>query len=412
MFKCYFPRPLLFFTSAAVWSLVVVLFWFGVAVQLPAHFPSLAKAFLAPLPTTIARFWQLSYLWFYLYFWAAVTIFAAMWRIIDNHPWQRWSVWGLALIIFSTWFSVQVGVAINAWYAPFGDLIQKALGKAGSVKIEDFYQQIYAFLGIALVAVVVGVLNNFFVSHWVFRWRTAMNNFFMANWGQLRHVEGASQRVQEDTMRFADTLESWGVSLLQAIMTLIAFLPILAQLSVHVKSVPIIGDIPYALVIIAIVWSLFGTALLAVVGIKLPGLSFKNQRVEAAYRKELVYGEDDASRATPPTVKALYNQVRYNYFRLYFHYLYFNITRILYLQVDNIFGLFVLFPAIVAGTITLGLMNQISNVFDQVRSSFQYLINSWSTLVELMSIYKRLHSFEMILKDKSHRDLINDASDM
>ncbi|MBT0725063.1 peptide antibiotic transporter SbmA [Rosenbergiella sp. S61] len=411
MFKCYFPRPLLFFTSAAAWSLVVVLFWFGVAAQLPAHFPALAKAFLSPLPTTVARFWQLSYLWFYLYFWVAVTLFAVVWHLLDNHPWQRWSVWGLALIIFSTWFSVQVGVAINAWYAPFGNLIQKALGKAGSVRIEDFYQQVYAFLGIALVAVVVGVLNNFFVSHWVFRWRTAMNNFFMANWGQLRHVEGASQRVQEDTMRFADTLESWGVSLLQAIMTLIAFLPILAQLSVHVKSVPIIGDIPYALVIIAIVWSLFGTALLAVVGIKLPGLSFKNQRVEAAYRKELVYGEDDANRATPPTVKALYNQVRYNYFRLYFHYLYFNITRILYLQVDNIFGLFVLFPAIVAGTITLGLMNQISNVFDQVRSSFQYLINSWSTLVELMSIYKRLHSFEMILKDKSHSDLINDASD-
>jgi len=411
MFKCYFPRPLLFFTSAAIWSLVVVLFWFGIAAQLPAHFPALAKAFLAPLPATISRFWQLSYLWFYLYFWAAVTLFAVTWRLIDNHPWQRWSVWGLALIIFSTWFSVQVGVAINAWYAPFWDLIQKALGKAGSVKIEDLYHQVYTFLGIALVAVVVGVLNNFFVSHWVFRWRTAMNNFFMANWGQLRHVEGASQRVQEDTMRFADTLESWGVSLLQAIMTLIAFLPILAQLSVHVKSVPIIGDIPYALVIIAIVWSLFGTALLAVVGIKLPGLSFKNQRVEAAYRKELVYGEDDASRATPPTVKALYNQVRYNYFRLYFHYLYFNITRILYLQIDNIFGIFVLFPAIVAGTITLGLLNQISNVFDQVRSSFQYLINSWSTLVELMSIYKRLHSFEMILKDKSHHELINEASD-
>ncbi|MBT0719890.1 peptide antibiotic transporter SbmA [Rosenbergiella collisarenosi] len=411
MFKCYFPRPLLFFSSAALWSLVVVLFWFGFAAQLPAHIPSLAKAFLAPLPTTVVRFWQLSYLWFYLYFWGAVAVFAGIWRIIDNHPWQRWSVWGSALIIFSTWFGVQVGVAINAWYAPFGDLIQKALGKAGSVHIDTFYQQIYAFLGIALVAVVVGVLNNFFVSHWVFRWRTAMNNFFMANWGKLRHVEGASQRVQEDTMRFADTLESWGVSLLQAIMTLIAFLPILAQLSVHVKEVPIIGNIPYALVIIAIVWSVFGTALLALVGIKLPGLSFKNQRVEAAYRKELVYGEDDAHRATPPTVKELFHQVRHNYFRLYFHYLYFNITRILYLQVDNIFGLFVLFPAIVAGTITLGLMNQISNVFDQVRSSFQYLINSWSTLVELMSIYKRLHSFEMILRDKSHQDLINEASE-
>lgn len=29
-----------------------------------------------------------------------------------------------------------------------------------------------------------------------------------------------------------------------------------------------------------------------------------------------------------------------------------------------------------------------------VRGAFQYLINSWTTLVELMSIYKRLRSFE------------------
>ena len=48
---------------------------------------------------------------------------------------------------------------------------------------------------------------RFFVSHYVFRWRTAMNNYYMANWPRLRHIEGASQRVQEDTMRFARTME-------------------------------------------------------------------------------------------------------------------------------------------------------------------------------------------------------------
>ena len=135
------------------------------------------------------------------------------------------------------------------------------------------------------------------------------------------------------------------------------------------------------------------------VGIKLPGLEFKNQRVEAAYRKELVYGEDDPQRADPPTVRERFSAVRRNYFRLYFHYMYFNIARIFYLQIDNVFGLFLLFPSIVAGTITLGLMNQILNVFDQVRSSFQYLINSWTTLVELMSIYKRLRTFEQVLDE-------------
>lgn len=411
MFKSFFPRPALFFSSAAVWSLVAIFAWFGFAAHLPGIWPTFETAMKQPLPTTAARFIVVSQLWFYLYYWIMVAIFAGAWRLIDAHPWQRWSVWGSALIIFVTWFGVQVGVAINAWYGPFYDLIQKALTKAGSVQIAEFYHEVFSFLGIALIAVVIGVLNSFFISHWVFRWRSAMNNYYMHNWQRLRHVEGAAQRVQEDTMRFATTLENWGVSFIQAIMTLVAFLPVLVALSHHVKDIPILGNIPYALVIAAVLWSVFGTGLLALVGIKLPGLEFRNQRVEAAYRKELVYGEDNADRATPQTVQELFSRVRVNYFRLYFHYLYFNITRILYLQVDNVFGLFLLFPSIVAGTITLGLLNQITNVFDQVRGSFQYLIASWSTLIELMSIYKRLRSFEQILDDVPHDEMMREASE-
>lgn len=412
MFKSFFPRPGLFFSSAALWSLLAIFVWFGFASDLPAHFwPAFQAAIKQPLPTTVMRFIAPGEVWFYGYYWLMVAIFAIAWRLTDNHPWQRWSVWGSALIIFVTWFGVQVGVAVNAWYGPFYDLIQKALTKAGSVQINEFYAQVMAFLGIALIAVVIGVMNAFFISHWVFRWRTAMNNYYMHHWQRLRHVEGAAQRVQEDTMRFATTLESWGVNFIQAIMTLVAFLPVLIALSHHVENIPILGNLPYALVIAAVLWSLFGTGLLALVGIKLPGLEFRNQRVEAAYRKELVYGEDNADRATPPTVNVLFNNVRVNYFRLYFHYLYFNISRILYLQVDNVFGLFLLFPSIVAGTITLGLLNQITNVFDQVRSSFQYLITSWSTLVELMSIYKRLRSFEQILDDVPHGEMMRDASE-
>ena len=58
-----------------------------------------------------------------------------------------------------------------------------------------------------------------------------MNDYFMANWGKLRHIEGASQRVQEDTMRFATTVEGLGVNLIEFVMTLIAFLPVLLRLS-------------------------------------------------------------------------------------------------------------------------------------------------------------------------------------
>jgi peptide/bleomycin uptake transporter len=145
--------------------------------------------------------------------------------------------------------------------------------------------------------------------------------------------------------------------------------------------------------------------LLATVGIKLPGLNFRNQRVEAAYRKELVYGEDHADRAQPPTVKELYSNVRKNYFRMYWHYLYFNVARYFYIQADAVFLLLMLVPTIVAGKITYGIYQQIATAFGQVSNSFQYLVNSWTTIIELLSIHKRLVAFEAAIDDQPLPDI-------
>jgi peptide/bleomycin uptake transporter len=315
-----------------------------------------------------------------------------MW--FSPHPWSGWSILGSALILFTSYFQVQVSVAINSWYGPFYDLIQAALSKSRAVTLEEFYGELSTFAGIALVAVVVGVMTRFFVSHYIFRWRTAMNDFYVANWGRLRMIEGASQRVQEDTMRFASITEGLGVNLISSVLTLLAFLPVLLRLSSSITELPLIGTIPYPLVVAAILWAVFGTGALALIGIRLPAIEFFNQRVEAAYRKELVLGEDDPSRADPPTLAVLFANIRHNYFRLYLNFMYFNVGRIVYLQTDTIFPYILLGPTIVAGKITLGTMNQILNAFTQVRTSFQYLVNSWSTIVELISIYQRLRGFE------------------
>jgi peptide/bleomycin uptake transporter len=150
---------------------------------------------------------------------------------------------------------------------------------------------------------------------------------------------------------------------------------------------------------VSIGWAVFGTAVLAVTGILLPGLQFQNQRREAAYRKELVYGEDDPSRAQRPVVAGLFQEVRRNYFRLFFHYLYFDVVKWSYLQVSVLVPLIALGPTVVAGVITLGVMQQISRAFDKVTESFQYLVYSWSTIVELISVYKRLRAFESRIQD-------------
>ncbi|MCO8041917.1 peptide antibiotic transporter SbmA [Acinetobacter bohemicus] len=397
MFKSFFPQPVWFFSSLVLWFLINLGLWhsggsgWGVYLGLAQGYQD------ATLPIGINRFWTPKFIWFYLWFFVATTLFALFWRFKAHHPWQRWSVWGSAFILFNIWFGVQVNVVLNEWYNPFYNQIQNMLSQGGG-DVKFLYQEALTFIYIAMIYVTLAVFNLFFVSHYVFRWRTAMNDYYTAHWEKLRHIEGASQRIQEDTMRFAKTTEQLSVSLIESLMLLMAFLPVLYQLSSHVKVLPFVGEIQHSLVWASIGWAALGTVILIIVGMKLPGLEFNNQKVEAAYRKELVYGEDYEDRAHPLTLQELFSRVRWNYFRLYFHYAYFNMVRIWYLQLDNIYGLFILFPSIAAGTITLGLMMQIMNVFGKVRESFQYLIMSWPTIIELLSIYKRLKAFESHIK--------------
>lgn len=406
MFHSFFPKPKLFFLSFVVWALVGVLGWYLVMQNLGAQL-SLGSLFGLTFPQALAEgadataqaaFQDASKaaetFWLYQYLVICYGLFIGAWMLKGGQKWAKWSVAGSGLIIFVTWFSVQLNVILNEWYGSFYNLIQKALSAPNSITLQEYFDQLNFFLGLAAVSISVVVLKHFFVSHYVFRWRTAMTEYYSSKWQQVRHIEGASQRIQEDTMRFASIMEGLGVRFISSIMTLLAFLPVLWGLSSYVKELPFIGEVPQALVFVALFWSIIGTALLALAGIKLPGLEFKNQKVEAAYRKELVYGEDYEDRAQPLTLSELFGNVRKNYFTLYFNYLYFNIVRYGYLQAGVLVPLIALGPSIVAGAITFGIFQQINNAFNQVENSFQFLVNSWTTIVELLSIYKRLKSFE------------------
>jgi peptide/bleomycin uptake transporter len=404
MFSSFFPNPKLFFPATVLWTALSMALWYGFARDLGPRL-SLGGLVGFPYPPVNADGASIAVetarnIWLYQYMIVAGAIFVGLVGWLLPHRWFRWSVGVSAILIFFIWFQVQLDVMINNWFGTFYNMVQQALGKPGAVTQEQFFGQLATFAGIALVAITTAVLTAFVTSHYIFRWRTAMNDYYVANWHRLRHIEGASQRIQEDTQRFASTLESLGASLIDALMTLIAFVPILWVLSAHVKELPLIGEVPQALVFVAVIWAVIGTVLLAVAGIRLPGLEFRNQRVEAAYRKELVLGEDDADRAQAPTLQELFRAVRANYFRLYLNFLYFNIVRYGYLQASVLVPYVALAPSIVAGGLTLGVMQQIIRAFGRVEGSFQYLVKSWTTIVSLISIYKRLRAFEALMRDE------------
>ena len=206
-----------------------------------------------------------------------------------------------------------------------------------------------------------------------------MVEWYHSVYNRARKIEGASQRVQEDTIKFTRIMESLGTSFVESVMVLIQFVPILLGLSI---GIPIFffGDWQYGLITGALLWTLGGTAFLIGLGwiLRLVGVEYDLQKKEAAYRKILVVAEDD-DNVRPKTIEELFDGVRSIHYLSYIRYLYFNIGRMAYLQV------------------TLGVMQQIIRAFGRVEGSMQYLLKAWPTIIELASVYKRLREFERVI---------------
>ena len=449
MFRSFFPAPKLFFSSAALWLLASVLIWFTIGEPIrsvvsidrfthpvisteiqdqpttasepatgdpaagagqtnpnaPAETasdapPATEADAAAPNPAAAAaegselNFLTAERVWLYQYVLMVALVFCVFWYFYKRNEWYWWSVVSTTVILLVIYFQVQVQAFVNEWSGAFFNTIQLALTQPGSVSPEQLYGLTWTIVLVTIPNVLVAVGLAFYTSHYVFRWRKAMNFYYMEYWPQIRTVEGAAQRVQEDTMRFAAIMEDLGTAFFDSLITLVVFLPLLWNLSSSISELPIFGATPGGLVWVALAGAAAGTALLAIVGIKLPGLNFANQRVEAAYRKELVLGEDFEDRAQPTTVRELFAAVQKNYFRLYFHYTYFNLARYGYTNMVGYVPLLVMAPSILAGTLTMGLYQQIQIAFGQVFSSFQFFARAWTVIVELQSVVMRLRKFE------------------
>ena len=317
-----------------------------------------------------------------------------MFRFFTTRKWLLWAWLGSAIILGSLWVQVKIDVKINEWFGVFYDMIQKALATPNAITLQEYFASLLSFITLAGMYIALYVAISFFTAHFLFRWRTAMVEWYHSVYDQARTIEGASQRVQEDTIKFTRIMEGLGTSFIESIMILIQFVPILLGLSI---GIPIFffGEWEYGLITGALLWTVGGTIFLIALGwiLRLVGVEYDLQKQEAAYRKMLVIAEDDET-VRPKTLEELFDDVRQIHFLSYIRYLYFDIGRIAFLQANVLSAYVFLAPAIVAGVVTLGVMQQIIRAFGRVEGSMQYLLKAWPTIIELASVYKRLREFE------------------
>ena len=359
-----------------------------------------------------------------------------------------WS--GLIVVFGYSIFLAWIKARINDFYSDFYDLMQASgtvLGDYSSGSEPPLasyraqvWEQLARFGGIVAPLVMAAPAAKWVRSAWAFAWRAALMRAYLKAWDVSKEpIEGASQRLHEDTQRFCNALQGCIAALLDAVFTLAVFTPILIGLSAQVTPPADLdlGPLRCAwLLMAALTAALVGLGGAVLFGQELVQLEVNNQKVEAELRKDLVLLETTpvvivgrpcfdfhpndpvAQGAATPQVHAPWlffgatlKRLRKNYHALFRHFSLLNFWLTLFDQFMVIFPYLVAAPLLFAdepsARITLGTLVKMSNSFDKVFGSLSVVAENWGAVNEFRSVLRRLREFEAKLYLHVHRRSTN-----
>ncbi|HSH89506.1 MAG TPA: ABC transporter ATP-binding protein/permease [Ramlibacter sp.] len=318
----------------------------------------------------------------------------------------------LTAIIALNLGSVYMAVLFNDWYKLFYDALQ--------VKNETvFWEQLIRFTYIAFGAIIVAVYKFYLTQLLELRWRSWMTKHYLKRWltgtafyrmelarfsAETKTPDNPDQRIQEDLNLFTSYSVSLTMGLLNAVVTLVTFVGILWSLSGGFTFT--VGGETYelhgAMVWAAIVYCVAGSVITHFIGRPQIGLNFQQQRLEADFRHHMVrvreYSEaialDRGQSVEREHLDTRFLAVLGNYLRLIRarkNLIWFNSF---FAQAALIYPFIVAAPRYFSGTIQLGVLMQIVDVFGRVQDSLAWFVDNYSTLAIWRATTDRLTSFE------------------
>jgi len=322
-------------------------------------------------------------------------------------PW-----FGLVVVVAHSFYGAYVKRELNTWYGSFYDSLQSAgeLGSGASPQGQErVLSQLWDFAGIVAPLLVVHPVSKFVRSVWVLEWRLCLVRSYLSRWDpDARRLEGSSQRIQEDTARLAGSFESAVAIVLDSVLTLLVFIPVLLQLGEQAKPPQSTAFLGRAwLVVVAVVTATLHLGGAWWIGKPLVMLEVANQRIEAAFRRRLVLDESMPAGAHAEGVEqpmwSLVDAVRVNYLALYRCFFHMNTFLGAFDQVMVLMPYMIVAPLLFAGAedrVKLGLLVKVSNSFDRVFGALTTVAENWGRVQDFRSTLCRLREFERAFSKK------------
>ena len=329
-------------------------------------------------------------------------LFRGYWN--SEHKWRARGL--LAFVIGLNFASVYLLVRINSWYNEFYNALQQYAQ-------ESFWPLVGEFTALAFLYIIIAVYAIYLRQMLQIRWRTWMTDRYLAGWMQHQvyyrlqvlgsDTDNPDQRISEDINQFVSLTLQLLLGFLKQLTTLGAFGVVLWNLS-GAFTVPLGSHefVIYGYMFwFSLVYSILGTVGAHLVGRRLIGLNFDQQRYEADFRFNMLrvrensesvafYRGEDAENVG---FKERFAHVISNYWQLMRQ------TKLLNFYVNGYAQLAIIVPLVLAapryfgGEMALGGLMQTVSAFGRVQDALSYFVESYDTIAQLAAVIRRLSTF-------------------
>ena len=314
----------------------------------------------------------------------------------------------IGLVLMAVWMEVK----FNTWNREFYNTFE-------SRDQAEFFRQLGMFSLLAVMWIIIGVYRLYFLQMLQIEWRTWLTERFLADWMKdqahyrmqllarsqtpVAGMDNPDQRIAEDLKLFVDYTLSLSLGLLSAVVTLVSFIVILWGLSGALEVWGI--NIPGYMVWCALVYAIAGSVLTHVIGRRLIGLDFNQQRFEADFRFSLVRLRENSEgvalyrgeREELEGFRSRFAAVINNWWQLMLKQKQLGWFTSFYSQLAIIFPYIVVSPRFFSGQIPLGQIFQTASAFGQVQGALSWFIGAYTQFASWKATVDRLIGFAATL---------------
>lgn len=332
-----------------------------------------------------------------------------VWQLIKSY-WQSEEK-GKAFLLLVTIIALTFGVVymlvqLNKWNNAFYTALQ-------NYQSQIIFAELLHFTWLAFIYIILAVYSYYLQQVLVINWRRWLTARYIDEWLQNKTyyrlqmfgvgTDNPDQRISEDVRLFVEMTIKFSIGILKALCTLVSFVFILWNLSgpLDFKIANINIHVEGYLVWVALAYSIVGTWITHLVGRKLVGLNFVQQRYEADFRFSMMRMRENSESV------AFYGGETHEsgVFKQRFGLLLDNFWHIIqkqkqlvwinsgYSQIAIIFPFVVTIPRYLTKQITLGGLMQISTAFGRVQDSLSYFVDMYASIAEWQAVVERLTGF-------------------